>query len=1089
MTPRVACEVKNVRRTIAQDLPSYPYELLNSAVSRSSKRMGEQVSQAIRARLVDNLNPEQETAVTHTARLLGVVAGAGSGKTEVMARRVAWWIGIDKVDRSEIVAFTFTEAAAEELKFRIRERIGWVTEPDVEPSLSGMYVGTIHAFCLKCLREFAAAEYYNFDVLDDVGRMALVQRGFWNLLGLAAFEKAAKSAGLTSGRFDTIDLFFRSYDILNEHVALTFRGAERPAPPRVESEAEWCELMSCGTNLGTGDLAQAFAHSAARYYAFQRARRFLDFSTAQAEFVRLLRTDTAFRERVLGTFRRLVIDEVQDINPAQMAIIDAVIASGGHVTAVGDHRQAIYSFRGGRVDLMGELFTRMENASDGALQPLPANYRSTPRIVDIANRWAATIRDTAGMASPPMVTGKADRHDFAPEHVSLQSFTSRDEEADWIADTIANLVPDGQPAQGARHGEAPKERGLALADIAILVRSSTDITTYQAALQQRGIAAVVRGGADLFSRPEVILFLSALLLLSGSEDFLGGARNNSMPSRILAVLNTGPRHEDVIPAALDRLRGDGFRIPLDAAQSLFNLCQLINLRLTLDDTIPQAGIEYVASQRARDWLKSRRKPRRVFPQMIFQWLLEEVRFGDWGDVGDRSYEALRFHVGQLSFQLKGIESSGWTGADRNLMFQLIGFIMWGISGARIPEAPLLVPPDAVTVTTIHSAKGLEFGAVFVSDVKFARFPSNMARRLPTYAFDTSLVPGFSPANLADNANFDNERRLMYVALTRAERFLFVTTSAGKRTSQFIPELAQIFPSAGAFTGPLGPDLRGTIEMRPRSEADRIRLATSFSDLRYFIECPQDFYMRKVLGFTPPIGQEFGYGRGVHNLLRSVHENSTEWAALAGDSAGLRAKVEQLVDEGLFYLRHTVGKPYDRLKNKAVAGVIEYVKSYADELNRLEFEPEKPFETLFPEEKVLVTGAIDVVRLDAPPRVTLIDFKSGRSEGSASGLSEQMMAMQLGIYGVAAKGEMEFEPDLGLVRYIGERDASKREMPVQLSEGALAQVRKDVVATAAAIRARAFDSGPGEGGDERCGRCDFGTLCAMSHARGRRQRSA
>lgn len=1044
------------------------------------------MSEAIRARLIESLNPEQEAAVTHPARLLGVVAGAGSGKTEVMARRVAWWIGVDRVDRSGIVAFTFTEAAAEELKFRIRERIGWVTDPGVEPSLSGMYVGTIHAFCLKCLREFAAAEFYNFDVLDDVGRMALIQRGYWNLLGLSAFEKAAHAAGRTQGRFDTIDLFLRSYDILNEHVALTFRGADRPPPPRVESEAEWCELMSCATGLGSGDLERAFALSAARYYAFQRARRFLDFSTAQAEFVRLLRTDKTFRDKVLGTFRRLVIDEVQDINPAQMVIIDAMIAAGGHVTAVGDHRQAIYSFRGGRVDLMGELFARMHKASDGALQPLPANYRSTPRIVEIANSWAATIRDTAGMTSPAMTGGVAARKDFTAEHVSLRSFASRDDEAAWIADTIANLVPDGEPAQGARHGEGPKERGLALSDIAILVRSSTDITAYQAALQQRGIAAVVRGGADLFSRPEVILFLSAMLLLSGSDDFLGGSRNNSMPSRILAALNTGTRHEDVIPAALDKLRGDGFRVPLDADVNLFNLCQLIQLRLTLDDAIPPDGIEYVASKRARDWLKSRRKPRRVFPQMIFQWLLEEVRFGDWGDVGNRPYEALRFHVGQLSFQLKGIESSGWTGADKNLMYQLIGFIMWGISGARIPEAPLLVPPDAVTVTTIHSAKGLEFGAVFVSDVKFARFPSNMARRLPTYAFDTGVIPGFNPAALADNANYDNERRLMYVALTRAERYLFVTTSSGKNTSRFVLELAPIFASAGAYTRALGADLRGTIELRPRSEAGGIRLATSFSDLRYFIECPQDFYMRKVLGFTPPIGQEFGYGRGVHNLLRSVHEGSREWAALARDTPALRARVEQLVEDGLFYLRHTVGKPYDRLKNKAVAGVIEYVKSYADELHRLEFEPEKPFETLFPEEKVLVTGAIDVVRLDAPPRVTLIDFKSGRSEGSSSGLSEQMMAMQLGIYGVAAKGEMEFEPDLGLVRYIGERDASKREMPVQLSEEALAKVRKDVVATAGAIRGRRFGFGPSGGGDERCGRCDFGTVCAMSEARGRRE---
>ena len=1036
-------------------------------------------------RLKNNLNAEQSEAVSSPERLLGVVAGAGSGKTEVMARRIAWWVGVDSVDRSQIVAFTFTEAAAEELKFRVRERLGWISEPGVEPSLSGMYVGTIHAFCLKCLREFAAAEYYNFDVLDDVGRMALVQRGYWNVLGLAAFEAAAKAAGRSRGRFDTIDLFLRSYDILNEHVALSYDGAERSAPPRVELETDWCQSMTCTAALGTDELATAFANSAGRYYGFQRARRFLDFSTAQAEFVRLLRDEKSFRDKVLGTFRRFVIDEVQDINPAQMAILQVVMDCGGHITAVGDHRQAIYSFRGGRVDLMGDLFSAIEKAPDGRVRSLPANYRSTPRIIEIANRWSDTIGDNAGMASPAMTVGVAGRNDFSSEHVSMQQFDTRQEEADWIAQTIRTLVPVDEAKRGARHGEGDRERGLGLGDIAILVRSSTDISTYQAALHRENIAAVVRGGADLFSRPEVLAFLSALLLLAGSEEYLGGTRANAMPPRVLSVLDSGPRHEHVIPAALDLLRNQGFRVPLGAAENLFNLCQLISLRLTEEGAIPTAGIDVVRSKRARDWLKARRKPRRVFPQMLLQWLLEEAAFGDWGDVGNPSYEALRFHVGQLSFQLKGIETSGWTGAGSDLMYQLIGFVTWGTSGARIPEAPLLVPPDAVTVTTIHSAKGLEYGAVFVSDVRYARFPSQLARRQPSFAFDTTLVPGLNPANLADNANYDNERRLMYVALTRAERFLFVTTSAGRTPSKFIKELEPICSATGAYVGTLAPNLNGTVEYRDQQSDSRRRLASSFSDLRYFIECPQDFYMRKVLGFTPPIGQEFGYGRGMHNLLRAVHENPREWAAIADDRQALEDRVEQLVEDGLFYLRHTVGTPYDRMKNKAVNGVVDYVRTYADELEKLQFEPEKPFETLFAEEGLLVTGAIDVVRLDAPPSVTLIDFKSGRAEGNASSLSKQMMAMQLGIYGVAAQAEMQFEPGQGLVRYIGELDEAKRQMPVQLSDEALAAVREDVVRTARAIRTRQFTGGPRSEDAKRCEHCDFGRICAHTSARDNR----
>ena len=1030
----------------------------------------------LRQRLLKNLNTQQSEAVSHQARLLGVVAGAGSGKTEVMARRVAWWIGVDGVDRAQIAAFTFTEAAAEELKFRVRERIGWVTPEDVEPSLAGLYLGTIHAFCLKCLREFAAGQYYNYDVLDDVARMALVQRGYFNVLGLKAFEEAAKTAGRARGRFDAIDLFLRSYDILNEHVALAFVGSERTPPPRVEDERDWCAAMACSVDLGADELNLAFATTAARYYAFIRARRFLDFSTAQAEFVRLMAGDAEFRGKVTGFFSRLVVDEVQDINPAQIAIIQALIDAGGHVTAVGDHRQAIYAFRGGRVDLMGRLFDGIRASPDGVVLDLPANYRSTPRIIEIANRWSATIRDNAGMDCPAMTLGVTGRTDLSDQHCGIREFSDRSVEADWIAETICSLAPPNRPDLGARHGEGDRQRGLGYSDIAVLVRSSSEISAYAAALRSRGVPAVVRGGADLFSQPEVLLFLSALSLASGSSAYFGGPRSSSMPERVRVALSCGPDHPEVIEAACAILADRGLRIPGDGVARLLNLAQLISLRLRTDGTIPLDGVDFVSSPGARAWLRTRRKPRRIFPQTLFQWVLEEAGFGQWGDVGDPIYEAARFHVGQLSFQLKGLESSGWIGADDDLKFQLIGFLMWGVSGARIPEAPLLVPPDAVTVTTIHSAKGLEFAAVFIADVNWARFPSHFAKRRPDFAFDESKISDFSGATLADNDNLDHERRLMYVALTRAERYLFVTSAPKKNRSRFHTELQPLFRAAGATSAPTS-DLGGSIEHLARRGGHETRLATSFSDLRYYLECPQDFYMRKVLGFTPPIGQEFGYGRGVHNLLRAVHEDAAAWAALSRSPGELTAAVEALVDDGLFYLRHTVGRPYDRLRAKAVQGVSEYVTTYASELERLKFEPERAFETLFPEDRVLITGAIDVVRLDSPPRVTLIDFKSGRAGGNASGLSERMMAMQLGIYGIAAEIEMSYEPERGLIRYIGEPDDARRETPVLLGAEATASVRSEVVTTARSIRNREFQAGPTE--EDRCGRCDFGAICASA----------
>jgi DNA helicase-2/ATP-dependent DNA helicase PcrA len=1035
-----------------------------------------------RDQLLQGLNPEQCEAVRSKARLLGVVAGAGSGKTEVMARRVAWWVGPEDVDRSKIIAFTFTEAAAEELKFRVRAKLETVTSDGEEATLSGMYVGTIHAFCLKCLREFAPHEYYNFDVLDDAGRIALVQRGMWGILAFGPFMEAAKGIRVF-GQYRAVDLFLRSYDILNEHLALEFDG---PAtlPPRIEGEQDWCKTFTCETALGTDELSTAFATSAARYYAYLRARRFLDFSTAQAEFVRKLRTDGAFRTRFLDTYSHMVVDEVQDINPAQLAIIETMIDAGGHVTAVGDHRQAIYSFRGGQVELMGDLFARIDAASDGHVQPLPANYRSTPRIVGLANDWSKTIGHVPGLDSPDMTVGVAGRTDFNPKHVALTSFATHEDEAQWIAETISTLIPGGNPEVGAAHGENPNVRGLGLSDVAILVRSSKDVSTYRDVLRESGIPSVVRGGADLFSQPEVLAVLSALSLVAGMTEYYGGTFDSALPARVQEVLGTNPEHTNVIPAAFALLRTRGVAVPSGAEQRVIRLCGLLRRRISEDGRLVDRGIDEVANSDARKWLRSSRKPRRLFPQTLLLWLLEEAGFGDWGDIDSREFESVRFHVGQISGLIQKMESSGWIGPDDRLKYLLSAVLQWGSGAARAPEAPLLVPPNAVTITTIHSAKGLQFAAVFLADVRSRRFPSQRARTAPKFAFDETEINGLDPTRLADNANYDDERRLMYVALTRAERFLFVTKS-GEQESLFFRELPNIFRANGAYVGD-PPNLTGTCDLAESALDRNVRLSTSFSDLRYFLECPQDFFTRKVLGFAPPIGQEFGYGRGVHNLLRAVHEQPAEWAALAADDAALRSRVEELVESGLFYLRHTVGEPYENLKNKAVAGVIEYVRNYRDELQRLEFEPEKPFETLIPEEDVLITGAIDVVRLDDPPTVTLIDFKSGNSSGdNASGLSADMMAMQLGVYGIAAKKELEFEPEVGLVRYIGESDPNRRELKVDMSDGRRAEVRANIAGTARRIKARDFRQGPAPHLKGRCGRCDFGRICPSQEARAHR----
>ena len=707
----------------------------------------------------------------------------------------------------------------------------------------------------------------------------------------------------------------------------------------------------------------------------------------------------------------MVVDEVQDINPVQYKIITKIVGEEGHLTAVGDHRQAIYSFRGGRVDLMGELFNELKQAKDGHIQELPANYRSTPRIIDLSNRWSVTIKDTADMSNPSMEHRRDTRLDLSNRHVAQIHFDDRPSEAEWIADTITKLVPSAsEDPVGAFHDDLNEIRGLTLTDIAILVRSGTDVRTYQEALRSKGIPAVVRGGPDLFSQPEVLLFLGALAICSGMDEFYGVANySRSIPGRIWDVLNVEPNADQVVPAAIDELRQRGLAVPEDTCERLMVLCRAIRHRLKSDQPQSEDIRLLHCDAECRRWLGRKSLLRRIFPQTLYHWLLREAGIHRWTTDQNRAVaESAIFHIGQLSSLVKGIETSGWT-PPGSLQWQLIALLNWGAGSARASESPLLVSPDAVSITTIHSAKGLEFGAVFLADVCLRRFPNSYARSIPDVPFDEDARHYVDPARLADNDNYDDERRLMYVALTRAERYLFITAS-GVRRSRFFSELSGLVDEVGGVVAEGSLEITDTVRYHPSTISRDNRLITNFSDLRYYLECPQDFYLRNVLGFTPTIGQEFGYGRGLHNILRVVHSNPKYWAELIGNKDRLRAEVESLINRGMFYLRYTVGEPLKNLQNKALDGVVEYVNAYAEELSRLEFEPEKEFETLISDENLLITGTIDVVRLDEPPMVSIVDFKSGDAEEeTGSGLTRELMSFQIGVYGLAARDELEYDP--------------------------------------------------------------------------------
>jgi len=354
------------------------------------------------------------------------------------------------------------------------------------------------------------------------------------------------------------------------------------------------------------------------------------------------------------------------------------------------------------------------------------------------------------------------------------------------------------PAQDTGEGE----RGLRHADVAILLRNARQASTYADALRGRGIPVIFRG-SDLFGQPEVLLMVGALGRLVGLSQFMG----RSITGFIDEALECPPVPEDVIRAAASELHARGLPVDGGTAARLIKLADLLNARIFDGKRASAGDRRRLKSHAARSMLEGVGEVKRVFPQAIYHAFLEEAGVESIDGLGSNG-ETVMFHLGALSSLVTSIETPGWT-TPWDLRSQVIGLTAWGPQGSRLPEADLLTTPDAVSIGTIHSVKGLEWPAVFVADIRARRFPSQRARSVPSLPFEGRLARDIDASRLADNDNYDDERRLMYVALSRAERYLFATCS-GPQRSRFRRELEPLVSDVGGVVPQDPSDVPGAI---------------------------------------------------------------------------------------------------------------------------------------------------------------------------------------------------------------------------------------------------------------------------------------
>ena len=386
-------------------------------------------------------------------------------------------------------------------------------------------------------------------------------------------------------------------------------------------------------------------------------------------------------------------------------------------------------------------------------------------------------------------------------------------------------------------------------------------------------------------------------------------------------------------------------------------------------------------------------------------------------------------------------------------------------------------PNAVQVMTVHGAKGLEWPVVFLPRVSSANFPSSKRNHGPNVFLDTDM---FDPKDYASGDI--GERRLWYVALTRCQKFLNITSQnrKRKRPTKFYAEIKHDYVQD-----------RGEIEDRskidPSTPFNVDLIPTTYTDLNYYWRCPFEYQLRALMGFKPGVNESYGYGQQIHNILTEVHSKARNGELLSGD------EVAELANKR-FHLRYTRNKPLEILKDAAQKSLKRFIDTYPDH-GKYVLEAEKQFEFVDPESGALITGTIDLLqRIEETPLggqtlipVGIVDFKThGWSKASDYFRSRKEAKEQLRLYARAVHDALNMEPHSATVHFLGPNAPSEdlqkegvcEKVEVDISEGKLSEtfsrVQNAVHEIKENIRTKQFELKGCENG--HCPRCDFRSFC-------------
>jgi ATP-dependent helicase/nuclease subunit A len=789
------------------------------------------------------LTGEQEQAVSRRNEPLLLSAAAGSGKTSVLVERFVRAIREDGIAAGRILAITFTERAAGELRERVRERLLSLGEREAARDAEAASVGTFHGFCARLLRShpLPAGLDPGFSILDEGLASRLRERAF----------RGALQAFLEGERSEAVDLV-AAYRvdglremIENVHARLRSRGERLPRlpPARIgvagEDSADARDAAAACAQLD--ELLGRFGRS---YEELKDNRGALDFDDLELRARDLLEASETVRRAFSERFELLMVDEFQDTNPRQLGILEAL--ERGNLFTVGDEFQSIYGFRHAEVGLFRErraaLFERGQSLA------LTENFRSLEPLLEVVN--AVFSERFEGFSR--LRAGRSEEQTSEPlAELLLTSRSGWEDDGELSAEIAQGLPPAPLWRQAEarllaqRVAELVKDGGVSAGDVVVLLRSGGDLEVYERALQLRGMRTLAAVGG-FWSHQQIADLLAYLRALANPLDEV--ALYGTLASPLVGISRDGL-------ALLSRISRESGKGVWETA-----------LGGPLEG-LPGADGEALSAFCARLQGERAGAPQRTLSELIERAVdqsgyREHVLGLEWG-------ERRLANVHKLLRLARGFEAS--EGRD------LRGFLdhaarLQETSGARESDAPVEgVEPDAVRLMSIHAAKGLEFPVVCVADL--GRLPN---LRQPDLLVDgerigltlTRLDGERSKAldyeQLAEEqkqAEAEEEDRILYVAMTRARERLLLS---GAVEFESWPKARQ----GGTMISWLGPALAGELPALAAAGQPAVHdLAVGAARVRLRLSSPAvDVLQRGSMSVTAPAVPS--YLRGAARLERA-----------------------------------------------------------------------------------------------------------------------------------------------------------------------------------------------------------------------------